>query len=98
MGQKVNPIGFRTGITEDWKSRWYAPKSRVRRFFGRGLQSSQTYRRPVEPPPAVRGRQRHPHRGAAREERDQTRLAPRGIQHLIHTLRAIDCDTHFTSG
>jgi small subunit ribosomal protein S3 len=26
MGQKVNPIGFRTGITEDWKSRWYAPK------------------------------------------------------------------------
>ena len=27
MGQKVNPIGFRTGITEDWKSRWYAPKS-----------------------------------------------------------------------
>jgi small subunit ribosomal protein S3 len=27
MGQKVNPIGFRVGITEDWKSRWYAPKS-----------------------------------------------------------------------
>ena len=26
MGQKVNPTGFRTGITEDWKSRWYAPK------------------------------------------------------------------------
>src|SRR5437763_4161528 len=27
MGQKVNPTGFRVGITEDWKSRWYAPKS-----------------------------------------------------------------------
>lgn len=27
MGQKVNPIGFRTGITEDWQSRWYAPKA-----------------------------------------------------------------------
>lgn len=27
MGQKVNPIGFRVGITEDWKSRWYAPKA-----------------------------------------------------------------------
>src|SRR4051812_19673475 len=27
MGQKVNPTGFRTGITEDWKSKWYAPKS-----------------------------------------------------------------------
>jgi len=26
MGQKVNPNGFRTGITEDWKSKWYAPK------------------------------------------------------------------------
>ncbi len=27
MGQKVNPIGFRTGITEDWKSKWYASKA-----------------------------------------------------------------------
>ena len=27
MGQKVNPTGFRVGITEDWKSRWYAPKA-----------------------------------------------------------------------
>jgi small subunit ribosomal protein S3 len=26
MGQKINPIGFRTGIMLDWKSRWYAPK------------------------------------------------------------------------
>jgi small subunit ribosomal protein S3 len=26
MGQKVNPVGFRTGITEPWKSRWYASK------------------------------------------------------------------------
>ena len=24
MGQKVNPYGFRLGITTDWKSRWYA--------------------------------------------------------------------------
>lgn len=24
MGQKVNPIGFRIGITEPWRSRWYA--------------------------------------------------------------------------
>ena len=24
MGQKVNPIGFRTGITKPWASRWYA--------------------------------------------------------------------------
>ena len=26
MGQKVHPVGFRTGITEPWKSRWYAAK------------------------------------------------------------------------
>jgi small subunit ribosomal protein S3 len=26
MGQKINPIGFRTGIMEDWSSRWYASK------------------------------------------------------------------------
>lgn len=26
MGQKVNPIGFRTGVMMGWKSRWYAPK------------------------------------------------------------------------
>ncbi len=27
MGQKVHPIGFRLGITEDWRSRWYADKN-----------------------------------------------------------------------
>ena len=26
MGQKVNPTGFRIGITENWRSRWYANK------------------------------------------------------------------------
>jgi small subunit ribosomal protein S3 len=26
MGQKVRPIGFRTGIVRDWQSRWYANK------------------------------------------------------------------------
>lgn len=34
MGQKVNPTGFRTGITEDWKSRWYAPKAAFGDFLG----------------------------------------------------------------
>src|SRR4029078_149702 len=33
MGQKVNPIGFRTGITEDWKSKWYAPKAAYGNFL-----------------------------------------------------------------
>jgi hypothetical protein len=26
VGQKVNPHGFRLGITTDFKSRWYAEK------------------------------------------------------------------------
>ncbi len=26
MGQKVNPVGYRTGVTYGWKSRWYANK------------------------------------------------------------------------
>ncbi|OHB75881.1 MAG: 30S ribosomal protein S3 [Planctomycetes bacterium RBG_16_59_8] len=33
MGQKVNPISFRLGITENWRSRWYATK----KDFGRWL-------------------------------------------------------------
>ena len=26
MGQKINPYGFRLGITTEFKSRWYAEK------------------------------------------------------------------------
>lgn len=26
MGQKVNPTGFRLGITEEWRSRWFSDK------------------------------------------------------------------------
>src|SRR3954447_22720879 len=33
MGQKVNPIGFRVGITEDWSSKWYAPKAAYGAFL-----------------------------------------------------------------
>ena len=27
MGQKVNPYGFRLGVTTDWKSRWFANRN-----------------------------------------------------------------------
>jgi len=30
MGQKVNPYGFRLGITTEWKSRWIAGKKEYR--------------------------------------------------------------------
>ncbi len=33
MGQKVHPIGFRIGITEEWRSRWFAPKAAYAEFL-----------------------------------------------------------------
>src|SRR6195256_2564269 len=33
MGQKVNPYGFRLGITTEWKSRWIAGKNEYREFL-----------------------------------------------------------------
>ena len=33
MGQKVSPIGFRTGITRGWASKWFAPKSNFGEFL-----------------------------------------------------------------
>lgn len=47
MGQKINPHGFRLGITTDWKSRWYADKQyseyvaedvKIRRRLSRGME------------------------------------------------------------
>ena len=40
MGQKVNPISFRLGITETWRSRWYADK----KTFGDLLVADQKIR------------------------------------------------------
>ncbi|MBN2491150.1 MAG: 30S ribosomal protein S3 [Planctomycetes bacterium] len=33
MGQKVHPTGFRVGITEEWRSRWYATKQDFGKFL-----------------------------------------------------------------
>jgi len=33
MGQKVNPYGFRIGITTDWKSRWFADRQEYQDFI-----------------------------------------------------------------
>lgn len=41
MGQKTNPIGFRVGITEPWRSRWYATKKE----FGSLLVEDQKIRK-----------------------------------------------------
>lgn len=44
MGQKVNPTGFRVGVTEDWRSKWYAPKH----AYGTFLIEDQKIRRHVD--------------------------------------------------
>ncbi|MGY6502743.1 MAG: 30S ribosomal protein S3 [Acidimicrobiales bacterium] len=33
MGQKVNPYGFRLGVTTDWKSRWFANRDEYADFI-----------------------------------------------------------------
>jgi small subunit ribosomal protein S3 len=33
MGQKVNPTGFRVGVMEGWKSRWYASKQEFKELL-----------------------------------------------------------------
>jgi small subunit ribosomal protein S3 len=46
MGQKINPYGFRLGVTTDWKSRWFSEKDykkylhediEIRRYLRRNL-------------------------------------------------------------
>jgi small subunit ribosomal protein S3 len=47
VGQKINPHGFRLGISTDWKSRWYADKQygeyvkedvAIRRLLSKGME------------------------------------------------------------
>jgi len=47
VGQKINPHGFRLGISTDWKSRWYADKQyaeyvkedvAIRRLLAKGME------------------------------------------------------------
>ena len=40
MGQKVSPTGFRMGITEDWRSRWYADKD-----YAKNLENDMAIRK-----------------------------------------------------
>lgn len=37
MGQKVHPTGFRVGVIETWRSRWFAPKE-IAKFIGEDLR------------------------------------------------------------
>ena len=57
MGQKVNPHGFRLGITTEWSSRWYADKLyadyvkedvAIRRLMTRGMERAGIARVDIE--------------------------------------------------
>jgi small subunit ribosomal protein S3 len=57
VGQKVNPYGFRLGITTDFKSRWYADKMyadyvkedvAIRRMMTRGMERAGISRVEIE--------------------------------------------------
>ena len=41
MGQKVHPIGFRLGITQDWRSKWYADKKKYTKTLHEDLAIRQ---------------------------------------------------------
>ena len=38
MGQKINPIGFRIGITRSWNSKWFAEKQRYRSLLKEDIE------------------------------------------------------------
>lgn len=57
MGQKVNPIGFRTGINRDWQSTWFAGKEygslviediKIRKYLEAKLKDSMVSRVCIE--------------------------------------------------
>ncbi len=60
MGQKVNPIGIRLGITRDWASRWYADTQnfpefvnmdwRIRNFLKKKLSQASVSKIQIERP------------------------------------------------
>lgn len=76
MGQKVNPIGFRTGITEGWKSRWYAGKA----HFGTFLVEDEKIRRFID----AELNNKPPYAGISKVEIERTRDE---VKVILHTAR-----------
>ncbi len=76
MGQKVHPIGFRVGITESWRSRWYAPKAAYADF----LVEDRHIRDFVD----ARLNRQPPYAAVARVEIERTRD---DVRVILHTAR-----------
>jgi small subunit ribosomal protein S3 len=69
MGQKVNPIAFRTGVTLGWKSRWYASKKE----FAELLLEDEKVRNFIKKHPNESMRQKYRSAGIDRIEIERTR-------------------------
>ncbi len=69
MGQKVNPVGFRTGVVIGWKSRWYASKGE----FAELLVEDQKIRGFIRQHPDQRFRSQYRNAGIDRIEIERTR-------------------------
>jgi small subunit ribosomal protein S3 len=76
VGQKVSPIGFRIGITEDWRSRWYASKP----AFGDFLVEDQKIRQYID----QRLNRQPPYAGVSRADIERTRNE---VKVILHTPR-----------
>lgn len=76
VGQKVNPHGFRIGITEDWSSRWYAPKA----AYGEFLLEDNRIREYID----KRLNRQPPYAAVARVEIERTRNE---VKVVMHTAR-----------
>ncbi|SOC42236.1 30S ribosomal protein S3 [Salinicoccus kekensis] len=57
MGQKINPIGLRTGIIRDWEAKWYADKDfadllhedlRIREYIEKNLKDASISKVEIE--------------------------------------------------
>ena len=75
MGQKVNPIAYRTGVTEGWKSRWYASKKQ----FGELLLEDKKVRDHIKNHP---NRTQYRNAGIDRIEIERTTDEVRVIMHV----------------
>lgn len=75
MGQKVNPVGFRTGVVLGWKSRWYASKQE----FAELLLEDQKIRRFIKDHPQ---RRQYRNAGIDRIEVERTRDEVKVILHV----------------
>ncbi len=69
MGQKVNPVGFRTGVVIGWKSRWYASKKE----FAELLVEDQKIRKFIKDHPDARFKMQYRNAGIDRIEIERTR-------------------------